>query len=68
MKGELFYPNIKYFELAKAMPLCPVGSIVSICDADGREALFVNDIHLPIETALKEPEWFIAVYSKKRSL
>ncbi len=55
------YQNIVYFKLAKPMPLCPIGSEVFIHDADGRQHLRCNGIELPFDTAIKEPEWFIAV-------
>ncbi len=60
MKATL-YPNIAYFRLAKPMPLCPIGSTVFIRDADGRQHLRCNDIELPFDTAINEPDWFTPV-------
>ena len=65
MKGEELYPNIVYFELAKEMPLCKIGSQVTICDADGRECLWVNGIEMPIDLAIQAPDWFVAVDEDK---
>ena len=65
MKGKELYPNIVYFELAKEMPLCEIGSRVSICDADGRECLSINGIEMPIDLAIKAPDWFVAVDEEK---
>ena len=61
MGAETLYPGIVYFELAKEMPLCPVGSQVCICDADGREHLWCKDIIMPLDTAIKQPDWFVAI-------
>ena len=61
MESEKLYTNIAYFELAKEMPLSPIGSQVIICDADGRECLIVNGIEMPIDTAMKEPDWFTPI-------
>jgi hypothetical protein len=61
MEGKRLYPSIAYFELAKEIPLSPIGSKVIICDADGRECLVVNGIELPIDTAIKEPDWFTPI-------
>ncbi len=61
MKGKLLYPNVHHFELAKAMPLCPIGSHVQICDVDGQECLFVGEIELPLDIAIRDPSFFIAI-------
>lgn len=61
MKGSELYPGIVYFKLAKEMPLSPVGSTVSIFDTADRKYLYINGIEMPVDTAIKQPEWFIAV-------
>ena len=67
MKSKLLYPNIQYFELAKELPLCSIGSQVAIYDADGESYLYVNGIQLPINTAIKEPDWFIPITKEEHS-
>lgn len=66
MTGAYLYPNIEYFTLTKEMPGCPIGSVVGINDADGRENLYILNpehaspltIEMHIETAIKYPDWF----------
>jgi len=67
MESKLLYPNIQYFELAKELPLCPIGSQVTLYDADGESCLYVNGIQLPINTAIKEPDWFIPITKEEHS-
>ena len=44
------------------MPLCPIGSQVELAiDTDGREYLEVNGIEMPIDTAIKQPDWFTPI-------
>ena len=58
LKGE----NYKLFELAKEMPLCPIGSqVVMAIDVGGREYLRVNEITMPIDIAMEEPDWFTPI-------
>jgi hypothetical protein len=55
------YPGVLYFRLAKEMPLCPVGTVVNICEADGREKLYVDSIEMPIDIALRSPDFFVPI-------
>ena len=62
MEGKRLYPNIVYFELAKEMPLSPIGSQVDFFrDVGDMEYLFVNGIEMPIDTAIKQPDWFTPI-------
>jgi hypothetical protein len=64
MEGKRLYPDYAYFELAKELPSAPVGTTVTIIDADGRECLVVHGelfIELNINMANEYPEWFIPV-------
>ena len=62
MESKRLYPNIVYFELAKEMPLSPIGSQVDFFrDVGDMEYLFVNGIEMPIDTAIKQPDWFTPI-------
>ena len=61
MYGSHLYPNTHHFTLTKELPGCQIDDIVTIIDADGREALNVGNITMPIDYAIKHPEWFKAV-------
>jgi hypothetical protein len=62
MESEKLYPNIVYFELAKEMPLSPIGSQVMFSrDVGGMEYLMVNGIEMPIDTAMKHSDWFTPI-------
>ena len=65
MEGKRLYPNIVYFELAKEMPLCPIGSQVIIWYEDDSECLMVNGIKMPIDTAIKHPDWFTPISNQE---
>lgn len=67
MYGELLYPGVRYFVLLQPMPGLPVDSLVSICDADGRECLFAAGVEMDIETAGRHPDWFRPVYQEESS-
>lgn len=58
MKAKTLYPNIAFFLTLKELPNCPVGSMVVICDADGRECLWCNSIQMPLDTVKLAPDWF----------
>jgi hypothetical protein len=77
MEGKFLYPGIAYFVLAKDMPSAKAGSIVDICDADGRSCLLLNDeteegtitgerIEFGIGYAKRYPEWFMPVTDEER--
>ena len=59
MKAKELYPDILFFITLKELPLCPVGSVVSICDVEGCECLYVNGIEFPLNTAQLCPDWFL---------
>ena len=62
MESEKLYPNIVYFELAKEMPISPIGSQVMFWRGFGdSEYLMVNGIKMPIDTAMKQPDWFTPI-------
>ena len=72
MKGEILYPNIAHFVLAKEMPSAKIGTIVTIADNDGSERLYINEftedgvcfgegISLDIGFAKRYPEWFTPI-------
>lgn len=61
MKAKELYPNIAFFLTLKELPNCPVGSMVTISDADGRECLWCNSIQMPLDTAKLAPDWFSPV-------
>jgi hypothetical protein len=58
MYGSILYPNTSHLLLEKELPGCNIGDVVTIIDADGRECLKINDIEMPIDCAMKHPEWF----------
>lgn len=59
MKAKELYPDIYFFVTLKELPLCPVGSIVSICDVEGCECLYINGIEFPLNMAQLCPDWFL---------
>lgn len=55
MEGKRLYKDIIYFMLAKELPGCVIGSMVTIIDADGRECLKCNGIEMDISLAKNIP-------------
>lgn len=57
--------KIFYYILKKELPSAKIGDAVHICDAEGRECLYINDIELPFDFPEKYPNWFRPVYREE---
>lgn len=60
--ANILYPGVLYFELMHDFPHNPKGSVIGICNADGRQHLWGNKIEFSIDAAVNNEEWFRPVY------